>query len=153
MPEQDSIQGWIDGLSDDELMALTLLAEARGEDTVGRQMVASVIVNRRKFSLEWRATHNTECWWGETIREIILKPWQFSSWNENDPNRAKMPDFIHHPLYPECLTIATAAISGNAEDFTKGAVNYLNPQTASPQKWATPDKLTVSHLHHDFYRL
>lgn len=61
---------------DIDILARTIYGEARGEPWEGKIAVAWVVRNRAERG----------GWWGDTIREVCLKPWQFSCWNETDPN-------------------------------------------------------------------
>lgn len=63
-----------------DLLARTAWGEARGEGVSGMQAVINVVQNRVARG----------GWWGATIEDVVLKPWQFSAWNANDPNRAKL---------------------------------------------------------------
>jgi spore germination cell wall hydrolase CwlJ-like protein len=58
----------IETLTDVQVVALTLLAEAEGESFEGKRMVAEVIKNR--------AIANCR-----SVREVCLSPLQFSCWN------------------------------------------------------------------------
>ena len=112
--------------TDTEIMAKTLYGEARGEGISGLEAVANVIMNRVK----------KPCWWGKTIREVCLKPMQFSCWNTDDPNRSKlMGDLSHDPLFDVCKRIAVRAIRGLLPDKTKGSTHYhtlsVHPRWAS----------------------
>lgn len=140
---------------DTEVLALTIWAEARGEDSLGRMGVACVILNRVKHAQDHAGVHKgAKFWWGNSIAECCLKPWQFSCWNENDPNRQKMLDGTAKTsrAYSECLEIAKLAVAGELEDVTNGADSYLNPDVAKPQPWSIPENLTWEHGHHRFYR-
>ena len=71
----------LEGVSENlEYMARTIWGEARGEDEQGKIAVGHVIKNRR----------DKQTWMGKTIKDVCLKKWQFSCWNENDPNREKI---------------------------------------------------------------
>ena len=61
------------------LARMLLWGEARGESVLGAIAVLAVAYNR--------AAHS-----GKTLRDVILKPLQFSSFNAHDPNRAKLLD-------------------------------------------------------------
>lgn len=62
-------------LTEDELLALVIWAESRSEPYDGRRAVGSVILNRREKN----------GWFGKTLYEVILKPFQFSCFNQSDP--------------------------------------------------------------------
>jgi len=153
VPSNDSIQTWLDSLTDQQLFAVMLLAEARGEDTLGRQMVAAVVMNRIAVAKAHESQFGSKFWWGDDVRSVILKPWQFSSFNETDPNRSKMPSFLQLPQWGEAMEIAASAIDGTLGDPSNGADSYLNPAAVKIQPaWATPERQTAQHLHHTFYR-
>ena len=119
---QDTLQ-----FSDMRVFALTLLGEARGLHTpVGMQEVACVVRNRVQ-------AHK---WWGDTERTVCLYPWQFSCWNENDPNRAKLLTWAEDAAdYLQALDIATQAMMDVPEDLTGGATHYFNHLTIPQAKW------------------
>lgn len=153
MPSNDPFQTWLDSLTDQKLFAVMLLAEARGEDTLGRQMVAAVVMNRITVAKTHERQFGSKFWWGDNVRSVILKPWQFSSFNETDPNRSKMSSFLQLPLWGEAMEIAASAVAGTLGDPSHGADSYLNPaavKTLPP--WATLNRQTAQHLHHTFYR-
>ena len=41
-------------------------------------------------SPEWAARQMDE-WWGDDWESVVLHPWQYSSFNANDPNAVKLP--------------------------------------------------------------
>jgi spore germination cell wall hydrolase CwlJ-like protein len=59
----------INTVSDQDIVALTLLMEARGEGEEGMKLVATVIFNRAAERKK-------------TLREICLEKYQFSCWNK-----------------------------------------------------------------------
>lgn len=126
-----------------DILARTIWAEARGERRLGMVAVASVIINRAKHPR----------WWGHSIKEVCLKPWQFSCWNSNDPNRKKLLSVdTDDEKFAEALDIAVDAVRGNLVDPTGGADSYVNLKLAKPS-WATDDKLTLRIGNHSFYRV
>lgn len=60
--------------------AMLLCGEARGEGEDGMRAVAQVIENRLNHPRRF----------GDTVKSVCLRPWQFSCFNPNDPNRAKL---------------------------------------------------------------
>ena len=101
--------------SDTEILAKTIYGEARGEGLNGMEAVANVIINRAKRPR----------WWGKTVREVCLKPQQFSCWNADDPNRVKLDsDLSAEPIFDVCRRIAVRALKGLLPDKTKGATHY-----------------------------
>lgn len=79
-----------EALTDAQIMGLCIWAEARGEGMEGRIAVGSVILNR--------VDHRK--WDGETVHEVIMKPWQFS-WLNSLP-----PQTYTDPQYETCVEIA-----------------------------------------------
>ena len=71
-----------------DTMARTMWGECRGCDTEGQIGVANVINNRV----------NARRWYGKTHKEVCLKEWQFSCWNEGDPNKEKMEQLLYKYL-------------------------------------------------------
>jgi N-acetylmuramoyl-L-alanine amidase len=124
------------------VFARTIWGEARGEGELGMEAVACVIVNRAVLG----------GWWGESIEEVCLKPWQFSCWNKNDPNR---PELIavgdDDPQFKICLAIAEKAYAGTLKDVTHGADSYHDIRM-NPPKWADNLKPVCVIKHHVFYK-
>src|SRR5215475_3059276 len=100
-------------LSDVALMALCCYREAEGETIFAKRMVCHVIQNRVA----------QPGWWGHSVHTVILKPYQFSSFNANDPNSNKWP-VDGSSLETDCLAAATAVLFGGEPDSTSGATYY-----------------------------
>lgn len=81
---------YFNDLTEAQLMALCIWAEARGEGMEGRIAVGSVILNRV----------DSRKWDGETVHEVIMCPWQFS-WLNSIP-----PQTVQDPQYERCVKIA-----------------------------------------------
>lgn len=117
---------------DDDLLdvARTMWAEARGEPLEGKIAVACVIINRFK-----KKTWNCGETLGETAKFCAKGSTyhQFSCWNENDPNRAKMLKLTYIEL-KEYLEILHNLLA-DYKDVTNGATHYYNPKVCKP-KWA-----------------
>lgn len=131
---------------DVDILARTIWGEARGEGPLGMEDVAAVVVNRVKFS---RARGGY--WWGNTIAEVCLAPWQFSCWNANDPNRARL-DIVgpSDPAFRVALDIANKAINGQLNDRTGGATHY-HTRAVRPS-WKGQGQHTASLGAHEFYK-
>lgn len=96
-------------------MARTVFGESRGEPYLGQLAVAWVIRNRA----------DRPSWWGRSVRDVCLKPRQFSCWNEHDPNyglirAASLSDSRFRTAYRASL----AAYDRSEPDPTKGATSY-----------------------------
>jgi hypothetical protein len=126
-----------------DVLARTIWGEARGEAPGGMEAVAAVIVNRA----------NHPRWWGRDLLSVCLKPWQFSCWNEDDPNRSKMlavtpddPDFLR------ALGIADRAALGRLSDPTHGADSYADLRYSHPS-WAQNATPVAKIGNHTFFKL
>ena len=103
------------------LLALTVLGEARNQPYQGKVAVAQVVRNRMDAK-------------DMTVAQVVLAPWQFSSFNPGDPNLtliqdtvAKQAGNIEPPgLWEECLQAAESALGTPREvDPTGGATHYV----------------------------
>lgn len=130
------------------ILALTLWGEARGEAVEGRIAVASVIHNRL---IDGR--------WGSSYAVVCQKPWQFSCWNANDPNRVKLAalqaeiergDFIE-PIIGECLWIAEGLIAGKILPRVQKATHYF-ASSIQPPTWTQGATFVDTIGHHSFYQ-
>lgn len=125
----------------DVYMAKTMWGEARGEGARGMQAVGNVIMNRV----------NAASWYGASIKDVVLKKWQFSCWNETDPNRKVIEPLTEQQLAANgSLSIARQVISGMLPDITGGATHY-HAKGIRPS-WASSMKKTATIGNHIFYR-
>ena len=109
-------------MKDLEALARTIYGEARGESQRGREAVACVILNRVNADLH---DDNKPDWWGEGVYDVCTKPWQFSCWLEDDPNREKIRTATtEDEVFCECLLVAVHALLGDLTDQTNGATHY-----------------------------
>jgi len=131
--------------ADIDVLARTIWGEARGEGREGMEAVASVIMNRVEESNGGFAT-----WRGGSVRDVCLKPFQFSAWNLGDSNRDKMINVTSSDvLFAEALDVAKLAVSGLLADPTGGANSYHTVQTTA--FWADADKISARVGNHIFY--
>jgi len=130
---------------DVDTLARTLFGEARGELVRGKEAVASVIINRVK-----RAKDRGGYWWGDSVSAVCRRAWQFSCWNENDPNREKIESVeLDNKVFACCMRIARRAVAGVLNDPTGGAMHYHTRGIAPP--WARDRKPCAEIGHHLFY--
>jgi len=130
-------------LQEHDLMVRTVWAEARNQSRLGQAAVAAVILNR--------VTSRTS-WWGNSIKDVCLKPWQFSCWNDNDPNRDKALALSKDELpYQDISQIVEYVMRGF--DPTDGCDHYLVSSIADSVSWAVDAKPQVTIGDHTFYRL
>lgn len=125
--------------NDIDILARTIYGEARGESTLGKRAVACVIINR----------YNSKKWFsGANIAETCRKKWQFSCWNDGDPNKKKIENATAIEL-AECLAIAEAFVDGKEKDFLCGACHYHT--TKLTPKWAEGRRADFLIGNHLFY--
>jgi hypothetical protein len=140
-----------ESLDDEQVLARTLWGEARGESHEGRVAVACVILNRVSRAQAHRKSKGSRFWWGETVNEVCLQPWQFSCWNGDDPNLPKMLAVGETDgAFCDCLAIARQALAGQLADITGGATHYINPKLANPD-WAARVVETARIGRHVFF--
>lgn len=126
------------------LIAYTLWYEARGEPFEGKRLVASVIWNRAEGK-------------SENIRAVILKPKQFSCWNDYDWSQ---PLDLSGPVYRnkaeveawlECCRIARSMESGKFVRTTM-ADHYHAVKIKKVPAWAKEMKRVATVWGHVFYQ-
>ncbi len=138
-------------LTQREVVAMTILGEARGEGKAGMYAVATVI-NQRAINRN------------KTPKQVCLQPWQFSCWNESDVNRAKLGElYLTHPMRDYAIRLA-ANITELKRSYTKNADHYCHINE-NPYWSYRKDKLNNSRIvkiiikpvaiigNHKFYKL
>ena len=144
-------------LTDWQLMGLCIEREAGGEPVEGKIGVATVILNRI----------NKQSWMGKTIKEVILKPWQFS-WTmpeagEDYYNKAVcmaenwIDAFRKSVALQECCRIATDMLQHSTPRDTdlEGCLYYLNPKIAgaTKKKWIASGMKVIKKIGgHEFFK-
>jgi len=127
-----------------DILARTLWGEARGEKVRGIEAVAALVMNRVKRAQDRGGRH----WWGNSIPQVCLKPWQFSCWNPGDPNRVKLERVTQEDrAFRICLRVARRAAAGVLDDPTLGATHYHTHAVTPP--WArgrAPSAIIGNHL-------
>lgn len=133
-----------------DTLARTIYGEARGETTEGREAVANVVINRIRFA---QARQGGRYWWGNTFEFVCRKPWQFSCWNDDDPNREKlMLVQAENDVFAECLEVARRAVDGELRDNTEGATHYHVTSMPFPHSWGKPIDPHLTIGRHVFYK-
>jgi N-acetylmuramoyl-L-alanine amidase len=133
--------------------AVTAYGEARNQSVLGLVAVICVIRNRVRAGrwTSWTAA--------------ALAPFQFSCWNTDDPNCARLVDISERlitgrpmPIVSDaivlkaCLWIAEEVFVGHVDDVTGGAVSYFNPKVVAAPKWAAPPARRTTQIgDHVFY--
>jgi hypothetical protein len=135
--------------AEQKIIAMTIAGEARGEGKLGMYCAATVIAQR---SIAW----------GETPTQVCLKKWQFSCWNPDDPNRAKLPRLLDTPAgeYAQFLAINLKRLdrkfTGNADHYchvNKNPSWSFKTVTRKGKPVKIPLKPTKVIGNHKFYRL
>jgi len=120
-----------------KIVAITILAEARGEGEKGMYAVGAVI-SQRAFERK------------RTPTEICLKPWQFSCWNGK-----KLKDLEHLLKLPEAKY--ALIVAKNVKQLSRDYVGYANHYHATWMKklpyWAKGEKPVKVIGQHAFYKL
>ncbi|MGQ9366637.1 cell wall hydrolase [Azospirillum sp. ST 5-10] len=128
-----------------DTLARTLWGEARGEPVRGIEAVAAVVLNRVRV-----AQARGGFWWGGDVVAVCRKPWQFSCWNADDPNRAKLLAVTaDDPVFATCLRVARRAVTGTLPDPTDGATHYH--RAGVTPSWTLGHAPCAEIGHHLFY--
>ncbi len=128
-----------------DILARTLYGEARGEGLIGIEAVACVILNRVALS------KSRPLWWGSSIEEVCLKPFQFSCWTPSDVNFCQLTKVDEQDaLFRLCQRVAQRAAFGVLKDITHGATHY-HSKAVSPA-WARKLTPVYEYGNHLFYR-
>jgi cell wall hydrolase len=98
------------------LLALCVWREARGEPLEAKTGVAWTVKNRAA---------NPSWWGGPSYSSVILRAFQFSSFNHNDANATKWP-VETDTSWMASLEVAALVFSGNSSDPTGGATHYYS---------------------------
>ncbi len=127
----------IKALGDIEVLALTIIGEARGETIEGQVAVGSTIRNRMKHDNVKYRDYSSVC----------LEPRQFSCWNEDDPNYSYLLGLcdkmisgqqITDPYLRQCILVAKGIIDYDIPDNVNGAKFYMTNKLliSSTPRWA-----------------
>lgn len=128
-----------------QLLARTIYGEARGEyKKYGRKALEAVGLVIRNRTIQRK----------QTITKVCLQPYQFSCWNENDPNRKKIVEVsTNDSVFLVCLDVADKILTGITKDFIGGANHYYSDTMKEPPYWATGQKPVAKVGHHIFFKL
>lgn len=124
---------------DRDILARTIYGEARGEPYEGKVAIGRTVISRF-MAKRWFS--------GKSIAATAQKAWQYSCWNRNDPNRAKLLAASNAKL-ATCLRAADAALAGEGPEWLAGCTHYYAPAVVDCPKWAlgkTPAGKIGGHL-------
>lgn len=130
------------------LLALLIWSEARGEPVEGQVAVGHVVLNRRRRG----------GWYGNTVHEVILKPWQFSWFNPFTTGPAAEPSEDWGSSLPaipvvggDLLLLARNVLAGNGPDPTGGATHFHATWMTVLPAWAGSMRVLGEIGQHRFY--
>jgi len=121
------------------MLALCIWREARGQNPEAQRAVGWVIRNRV----------TKPGWWGTDWLSVILKPWQFSSFNRGDPNSILFPSAADN-IWTQCLRIASEVYEGKGPDPSGGATSYHD--ISVHPSWTAAQAITVKLGAFVFYK-
>lgn len=126
---------------DVDTVARTVFGESRGESFNGKIAVANVVKNR------WLDKR-----WPDTLAGVCTQKWQFSCWNENDPNRNKLLAVdLGNDVFRECYLAALLVLCEHTDDNTSGS-NHYHTDTVNPP-WSHGELPVCAIGHHKFFKL
>lgn len=126
-----------------EIAARTCFGEARSEGYEGMVSVAWVLVNRANDRR-----------WPENLGSVCTQPWQFSCWNDGDPNREKLLEVGYDDEHFRLANAAVWDVLAELEpDPTGGANHYFADWLPEPPRWAAAGEKTAEIGRHLFYKL
>jgi N-acetylmuramoyl-L-alanine amidase len=102
-------------LAPTDLLKLCVWREARSQAYECQLGVAYSVLNR--------VAHPE--WWGKDLQTVILKPWQYSSFDKGDPNETKWP-LDDDASWLSCCKAVDAALQKSEPDPTNGATSYFS---------------------------
>lgn len=130
-----------------DITARTIYGEARGEyrridGGLGALIaVGNVIHNRALFGR-----------FGKGHAGVCLKPFQFSCWNKDDPNRNVIEQVtLDDGLFKLCREVAEGVISEKWPDLTRGSDHY-HTRDVYPY-WSAKKQPEATIGRHHFYKL
>lgn len=135
-------------LTETQLMALVIYGEARGELKEGKIAVGSVIIERKKQS-------------GESIKNIILDPHQFSCFSVDNKQYEKLKNIAMHwnryetdPLLRECQVISTKLLQKTLfhKTIKNNSVTHFKTNQVNPV-WAKQMRFVIQIGNHQFYSM
>ena len=136
--------------SDCVLLARMIFGECDGCSEDEKVSVAYTAINRMKDGLDWN---------GDTLREVILKPYQYSSFNGGLDYRVKDPMKHNSHGFLDALRIAREVLDYEHKDPTDGATHFINHEHPSFRDGGLPEWTRnfheigkINNSRHVFYR-
>lgn len=120
------------------LLTMCVYGEARSEPYEGKLAIAYVVINRAAEG----------GWYGDTIRDVLLKPYQFTCFDPRDPNYKKLFNPKKN-LWNQCFKAAWNAYSSLNLDPTEGANHYCRTELSPPWIRAMQERGVIGN--HKFF--
>ena len=114
-----------------ELILLAVLEwrEASNQPYDGKLAVAWTVRNR--------VLKPGKSWYGDDWEEVVLKRWQYTSFEKSDPQSTKLPgDPSKDKSWEDSLRAAEAAYLGQGQDPSLGSTHYFAPKSVAKPAWA-----------------
>ncbi|NMB66549.1 cell wall hydrolase [Candidatus Woesearchaeota archaeon] len=140
----------INDLDNDEeilLLARMILGEGEGCSKLEKIAIGYTAINRAKDNKKWNGT---------TIKEALLKEYQYESLNDKKRVKVlKKPFSYNKEEFLESLKIAEGIINGIYKDPTNGATHFYNPRLIkNPPKWANSKSFKyIGKIEKNWYHL
>jgi N-acetylmuramoyl-L-alanine amidase len=122
---------------DDNLAALTIYLEARGESFAGKLAVAAVIRNRMNHKYHSDGT----------VKGTVLRAKQFEPWIGRNPEELRF-DPTNRKMQESLLAWNLVQDGRNIVD---GAVLFYNPQLVKTPRWAQVNRKVATIGGHEFF--
>jgi hypothetical protein len=139
-----------------DITGRTVVGEARGDGQPGMELVASVVMNRAQIASHYVELHGRHHpLFGDGSLASACQAnfhgiYQFSCWNQNDPNRAIIENLNEGmEIFRVGLVVATSAVNGTLRDRTNGATHYR--RIGTPAAWANGKTPCFTEGHHEFF--
>jgi hypothetical protein len=125
-----------------DLYRLMVWREAEGEGLIGKRGCA--------WSAWNRAEHPS--WWGHDLKNVILHPHQYSSFNIGNPREKDWPN-DDQPAFKDCVLVCNDIMQGADSDPTNGAQFYHDISIPTPKAWLDAGyQLTLAVGRFKFFR-
>ena len=108
-------------------LAKTIYGEARGENIETMLSIGWVIRNRLKSGRH-----------GNTYKDVVLQPKQFSCWNKNDPNYRVIKGMIKGRVWEVCIGVSIVVMQSAEKHNPVPNVRhyYDKSMDSNPPYWA-----------------
>lgn len=131
-------------LADMDILARTVMGEARGDSDIGKHAVARCIVNRWRMRNRWFSA--------PLIAEVCQKHAQFSCWLKSDPNREVILNATYDkPALCNAMRAAALAIHSSPHLWLTDEVTHYYSDIIAEPLWAKGHTPAGRIGHHIFF--